>query len=482
MVLKLYEHQNIALPILKKMEENGKGGILADHMGLGKTITMSMFLFNNKLKDKYKTDLIVCPLSLIKQWKRELKRVYKSKGKKPNILLYHGNNRREFLKEQIDKLDFVLTTYNILGTDDLYKKKWGRVVLDESHTIKNGIKKSVKCAEGAYRIGRKSIYNWCITGTPFNNGIEDLMSQCKFIGTYPYNKKFWWDNEGKNAEELHKWKDKFVLCRTKDKLLTKPIYYDINIQPTEKETKFINKLRSNAQKKYNKWKQSIGIKKIQLQGQILSLIQRLRIVSNSYYCGCNGIEIDKITKENSKVDSIIEKLDIELFDNNPSESIVVFSQFTSFLNLLEIVIKERLVGVTVTQFTGSMSGKNRDQIIYDFTTSKEPRIILVSLLAGGCGLNLLPCSKVFLCEPYYNPFLEKQAEERVHRLGQTQQVYIYRFYMINSVETWVNKIKDKKNYLASSLNFIPTDIVPKDFSFNDLSELFSDLVSFVKKK
>ena len=483
MSLELYEHQNMALPILRNMEKNGKGGFLADHMGLGKTITMAMFLLINKLRDEYKTDLIVCPLSLIKQWKRELKRVYKTKGLKPKILIYHGDNRIILLKNNKKDLDFVLTTYNILGTDELSKNKWGRVVLDESHTIKNGTTKKVKCAEGAYKVSRKSRYNWCITGTPFNNSIKDIISQCKFIGTYPYNKKEWWDNEGKNKKELDKWREQFVLRRTKEHLLKPPIYHDIKIKPTKKETKFINKLRSNAQKKYDKWKESIGTKKIKLQGQILSLIQRLRIVSNSYYCGDENIEVDTITEENSKVHTMVEKLDVELFaEDNPSESIVVFSQFTSYLNLLERVIEERLVGVTVTQFTGSMSSKDRDIVVNDFITSTGPRILLVSLLAGGCGLNLLPCSKVFLSEPYYNPFLEKQAEERVHRIGQKHQVHIYRFYMINSVETWVNKVKDKKNYLASSLlNFISKDKVPVEFSFKDLSDLFSDLVGFVKE-
>ena len=142
-------------------------------------------------------------------------------------------------------------------------------------------------------------------------------------------------------------------------------------------------------------------------------------------------------------------------------------------------MEEILPGIEIMKFTGSLSSDERDEVITDFTTSDNPRILLISLMAGGCGLNLIPCSTVILSEPYYNPFLEKQAEDRVHRLGQKNQVNVYRFSVTNSVETWINKLKDKKLFMASGFDLLSKhDSAPTEFNFNDLGELFNDLVWF----
>ena len=189
MSFRLFDHQNIALPILQRMEQEGKGGILADECGLGKTITIASHLMNNKIP-KHR-DLIVCPLSLMIQWKRELKRVYKNgKNATPKILLFHGPKRVERLTEK--KWDFIITTYSILGSGQLNKFKWGRVVLDESHNIRNGLlSKKPKAAAAAYIVGKHSKYNWCMSATPLCNRMKDIAAQCKFIGTQPYNYPNW---------------------------------------------------------------------------------------------------------------------------------------------------------------------------------------------------------------------------------------------------------------------------------------------------
>ena len=476
MTLTLYQHQNIALPALKRMENKGKGGFLADSMGLGKTVTMAMHLMRNKLPGK--KDLIVCPLSLMKQWRREIERVYKASNfGKPKILYFHGSKRMKKLDEK--KWDYVITTYSVIGAGQLNRKKWGRVVLDESHTIKNGLQtKKPKCAVAAFEIGKRSKYNWCITGTPFNNRINDLASQCKFIGTAPYNDPKWWKINSDNQEELAKWRKKFVLRRTKDNILKPPIYHNIEVTPTRRERLLVDKLRGQAKEKFENWKKAKGLEKIKFQGQILGLIQRLRVVSNSYYCGENDIDVDDVLEENAKVDDMINLLEEKVYED-PSNSVVVFSQFTSYLDVIEKVIEEVLPGIEVMKFTGSLSSDERDEVVTDFTTSDNPRILLISLMAGGCGLNLIPCSTIVLSEPYYNPFLEKQAEDRVHRLGQKNQVNVYRFSVSNSVETWINKLKDKKLFMASGFDFLSKhDSAPTEFNFKDLGELFNDLVWF----
>lgn len=476
MSLQLYEHQNIALPRLLKMEKEGKGGFLADSMGMGKTLTMATHLMRNKISGK--KDLIVCPLSLMKQWNREIKRVYKAEElPKPRILLFHGKYRLNKLQKK--RWDFVITTYSIIGSGDLNRKRWGRVVLDESHYIKNGLQtKKPKCADAAFEIGKRSVYNWCISGTPFNNRMKDLASQCKFLGTRPYNDPKWWKKNGNDPEEVAEWRDRFVLRRTKENILKPPIYHDIEIKPTRRERLLVEKLRTEAQEKFEKWKRANGLNKITLQGQILGLIQRLRVVSNSYYCGEEKIDVDKVLRDNAKVRDMINLLDCKVCED-PTKSVVVFSQFTSYLDVLKKVIEKTMVGVEVMEFTGSMSSDERDEVVKDFITSTHPRILLISLMTGGCGLNLMPCSTVVLSEPYYNPFMEKQAEERVHRLGQKHQVNVYRFSVANSVETWINGLKQKKLYLASGLDLLCRhDRAPIEFSFADLADLFTDLVGF----
>jgi len=476
MTLTLYEHQNIALPMLERMEKKGKGGFLADAMGLGKTVTMATHLMRNKLPGK--KDLIVCPLSLMKQWKREINRVYKASNvTKPKILFFHGSKRMK--KLQAKKWDFVITTYSVIGAGQLNRKKWGRVVLDESHNIKNGLQtKKPKCAVSAFEIGKRSKFNWCISGTPFNNRINDLASQCKFIGTSPYNDPKWWQNNSDDENALANWRKTFVVRRTKENMLEPPIYHDIEVIPTRLEMEVVEKLRKEAQEKFEKWKKAKGSEKIKYQGQILGLIQRLRVVSNSYYCGEKNIDSSVVLDENSKVNDMINLLENKVYED-PSNSVVVFSQFTSYLDVLEKVIEDIMPGIEVMKFTGSLSSDERDEVVTDFTTSSNPRILLISLMAGGCGLNLIPCSTVVLSEPYYNPFLEKQAEDRVHRIGQKNQVNVYRFSVSNSVETWINKLKDKKLFLASGFDLLcKHDSAPVEFNFNDLSELFTDLVGF----
>ena len=480
MSFKLFEHQNIALPILRKMEREGKGGFLADECGLGKSITISTHLMQNKIPNLM--DLIVCPLSLMKYWKKEIRRVYKGYGKiRPKILLFHCSNRVRKLKNK--KWDFIVTSYGILGSGNLNRVNWGRIVLDESHSIRNGLsRKKHVVASAAFKISKNAKYKWCLSATPFCNNMKDIASQCKFIGTKPYNDPNWWKKEGNDPEEVQIWRKKFVLRRTKDNILTPPIYHDIEVNPTKREVILVENMRTNAQTKFEKWKCSNGLKKIKLQCQILSLIQKLRIVSDSYYSGEGYIDADKVVYENAKVNIMLETLDRKIWED-PTRSVVIFSQFTCYLSVLEKVIKKNMIGIEVMKFVGSMSSEQRDTVVNKFTKSHNPRVLLVSLMAGGVGLNLIPCATIFLSEPYYNPFLEKQAEDRVHRLGQNHQVNVYRFSMKNSVETWINRIKQKKLFIASGLNLVSRSShnqLPVDFSFKDLSDLFNDLVGFQK--
>ena len=478
------EHQLSAQNMMKNMESKGRGGFLSDACGLGKTITMSMYLITNKMMGK--TDLVVCPYSVINTWKEwltNLKNWDEVDRLTPRILVYHGP-RRHHKNNNLYNYDFVITTYAIISTGELNRKSWGRVVLDESHYIKNGLqRKAPKCARAAYEISSNALSRFCVTGTPFNNRMKDLAAQALFIGTAPYNDPSWWRDKAEDEKCMMEWRKLFMIRRTKESML-KPIKYQDNyVNPAKKEEMLVNTLRSQAAEEYKAWKMAKRLKdnieRIKIQGKLLALIQRLRIVSNSYYSGEGAVDVDDVLSNNAKVEKMINDLD-RLLDKDPKKGVVFFSQFTSFLEVFEQVIEEIIPGVEVMKFYGSMSIEERDKVVKRFNKLRTPRVILVSLMAGGVGLSLHHgSSTIMLAEPYYNPFAEQQAEERVHRLGQENQVHVYRYYMNNSVENWIHGLKQKKLTLAGGLNLVKKEVIPIDFNFDDIADLFKEHVSFI---
>jgi len=462
---------------MKNMEVYGKGGCLADAMGLGKTATMCMFLKANKFPSL--PDLIVCPVSVLQNWIREINYVkdYPTESSEPSILLYHGAKRQtELIK---GGWDYVITTYNIIGTGELNNMRWGRVVLDESHTIKNGLRSGnnkPKCAMAAFEIGKMSMKNWCISGTPFNNRLSDIGAQCHFLGTAPYDDPNWWKNPTEDAME--EWRNKFVLQRTKEGLLQEPEYHNISVSPFSEETEIVSALRSKAAENFKNWRGAHGYHRMKLKAKVLALITKLRIISNSFYCGETELNCAEVMANSSKVARMVGDFKEQILED-PKKGLVVFSQFTTFLDVIGQVIDAEMPGVEVMKFNGSMNGNQREAVVSHFNESRNPRILLISMGAGGVGLSLhRGSSTVFISEPNYNPFLEQQAEERVNRLGQDRQVRVFRYVMENSVETWINGLKMSKMSKAVNMGLVKTDVPIKSYSFNDLSELFSEFVSF----
>lgn len=482
------QHQIDAQNMMKRIEATGRGGFLADACGLGKTVEMSMFLVANKIAGK--TDLIVCPFSVLSTWEEWLVKISDWDSTKvayqPRICLYHGSTRKKRLTTG-DKFDYVITTYAIIGTGELNHKKWGRVVLDESHYIKNGLRgKAPKCALAAYAIGLNSVKNWALTATPFNNRMKDIAAQAMFIGTSPYNDPLWWKKHQDDEYYMAEWRKLHVIRRTKDNMIEKPLYHDIYVDPTETEEKLVMALRNQAAEDFKAWKiarrMGDNYQRIKLQGKILGLIQKLRIISNSYYSGTGSVNTEDVMENNAKVERMVNDLD-RAVDNDAKKGVVFFSQFTSFLEVFEQVIEIVMPGVEVLKFYGGMNKDERDVVVSRFNNARHPRVILVSLMAGGVGLSLHHgSSTVMLAEPYYNPFVEQQAEERVHRIGQHEQVNVYRYYMNNSVEKWIDGLKQKKLTLAGNLSLVNKEIIPTDFCFDDIADLFNEHVAFNNEK
>ena len=469
---------------MKRMEQNG-GGFLADSCGMGKTPTMSMYVTSNRLRDR--PDLIVCPFSVLSTWEKWLERAnnWDGKGlKNLRLLIYHGPKRKEMLRK-LHNYDFVITTYAIISTGELNGERWGRAILDESHYIKNGLqRKAPKCAKAAFRISLHSLKRWAISATPFNNRLKDVAAQAMFVGVKPYDSPEWWKDHETSKDKLTQWREGSVIRRTKDDLLAPLIHHDVCVDPSKTEEKVVDMLRARAAEEFEAWKKARRAKnnyeRMKLQGRILGLIQKLRIVSNSYFSGDGAVDAVQVLRKSAKVKRMIDDLD-RAIDRDPKKGVVIFSQFTSFLNTFEQVIEVVMPGVEVSKFYGNMNKEERDEVVSEFNNSRTPRVILVSLMAGGVGLSLHEgSSTVFLSEPYYNPFAEQQAEERVHRIGQEHQVNVYRYSMKNSVESWISGLKQKKLVLASGLNLVNNEVVPVDFNFDDIAELFQTHVAFIE--
>jgi len=500
--MKLYKHQEEALKRMKKMDREGRGGVLAFEPGLGKTLTMITHLST----DKKGTNLVISPVAVLDHWKSEIEKV--NPGNK--ILVYHGNKRNR--TELYSQWDYILTTYDIAKQAkattkgmkyELDIKIYNCIVLDEAHVIRNGLqKKSPKVCKAIYSYRSKK--RWCLTGTPINNRTMDLAALAKFLQTPKFtDKKGWHTSWNVNSEEVQEWCDKYMIVENKSNIMKPPKYHDIVIKPKQKENELIDALRDVASKKFDEWMESEKEDRIKKQAQILALIMKMRQCSDSYHVLGNLFKeksAKTLEKSSSKVEKTIEIIKKRLTfkrenvsgPKDPSNSIVVFSQFTRYLKLLKKVLlnvfPEMKEDENLWMYTGSTSKSKRDTIVNSFTSTstKGPKILLISLFSGGVGLNLKPCASIILSEPWYNPFIEKQAEDRVHRLGQDNQVNVYRLTIDNSVEKWIQGIKLKKLNIVSDINVFSGSMSnikiggmsSATFKMDDLQNLFSKHVAF----
>jgi superfamily II DNA or RNA helicase len=459
----LREYQREGLGWLHFLQKFGFGGCLADDMGLGKTVEVLSLLElrrqqremyeNGSKKEPKKNDasvnskrsapsLVVVPKSLVFNWKAEAARF----TPKLRILDHTGGFRRKSSTEHFDEYDLVITTYGTLRNDVIQLKdfQFDYVILDESQAIKNAATeqaKAVRLLRGDYRLA--------LSGTPIENHLGELWSLFEFLnpGLLGSASVFKLGGAGgKNVDEetrelLAKGLRPFILRRTKSQVakdLPEKLEQTIYCELDTKQRKLYDELREHYRQSLLGLVDTIGIQKSKIQ--VLEALLRLR------QAACHPGLIDKTRnlEPSAKLDLLIDQL-AELHDED--HKTLVFSQFTSFL----AIVKNRLdrEGITYEYLDGRT--RNRAERVERFQTDANCKLFLISLKAGGLGLNLTAAEYVFLLDPWWNPAVEAQAIDRAHRIGQTQKVFAYRLIARDTVEEKVLQLQNTKRELADAI-------------------------------
>ena len=466
----LRDFQIEGVNLLKKNEEKyGVGSVLSFQMGLGKTLTMSYFLINQRLKElPNEPDLIVVPLCVLTQWRSEMLRLKSNL----RIFIYHGPKRVELLKQIINNVDVVITTYYSFVTRELELYKWNRVVLDEAHTIRNGVqnrfKQLPKKVIGAYAMKSISKYRHCISGTPYNNRQDDVVSLMTFIG-YDCS--------------VTKFIEKFVIQKSKDDIMD-----PINTETIMVENPIGCDLSEYSQI-YNLYVRILAmiqgtrnpVKLRDLTQQSVKLLARLRLYCDimavkNYVIAEEHIDSDDEDDEEEKNPKKYEEIEFsiedklrfynssikirevynkieKLIEKVPYKKIIVFSSFVTTIDILETITNHINPDIKTFQYIGKKNKAERDLIVEEFTEIDDddtPMVLFATIGSGSCGLNLTPCSTVILVDVSMNPFDEFQAINRVHRITQTNQVNVYKFCMKDMIEEKIHmshffKIEDAKS-------------------------------------
>jgi SNF2 family DNA or RNA helicase len=421
------------------------GGILADDMGLGKTIqTLSFLQLLKERGELTKPTLIIMPTSLIGNWRDEIEKFT------PDLryLRLYGIDRAK-LFDELDSYDIILTTYQLAQRDEQrYKERsFLYIILDEAQKIKNPKTKMAVAIKSF-----KSDYRLALSGTPIENHLGELWSifdflmpgfldNLSFFRSY-YQNPIEKEHDFGRRELLNKKVAPFILRRTKSEVAEElPPKTEIIKRATfsPKQATLYENIRVTMEKKVRDVIKGKGLSRSHIT--ILDALLKLRQVC----CHPQLLKLDsaKSIKESAKLDMFLELID-EL--HSEGRKVLVFSQFTSMLSIIEEQIKKRKI--KYTKLTGAT--RKRDEAINKFTKG-DAQIFLISLKAGGVGLNLVEADTVIHYDPWWNPAVENQATDRAHRIGQDKAVFVYKLIVENSIEEQILKLQEKKKSLQDGI-------------------------------
>ena len=446
----LRDYQVSGFEFFKTLSDYQFGGILADEMGLGKTIQTIAFLLSNKDKKS----IVITPTALIYNWKNELEKFA------PTLkvgLLHAAKSERGKILDNIDNYDVILTTYTTYKNDiDKYKNiNFDYCIIDEAQNIKNPdaiITKAIKNVNAKVK--------FALTGTPIENNLMELWSIFDFIMPgYLYNKskfKSIFVNNDKNIIELKNLIKPFILRRTKKEVITE--------LPDKIEQKIIIDLEKEHKRAYKGYVNLIT-RKIKENNQdnitVFSYLTKLRQL-----CLSPELMVKNYQGKNSKLDVLI-----NIINDSSDEKILVFSQFTKVLEVIGKRLNEE--NISYSYLDGKTSAKDRVKLVEEFNTNNN-KVFLISLKAGGTGLNLTSANIVVHFDPWWNPAVEDQASDRAHRIGQKNVVNVIKLIAKGTAEERVINLQETKKELIEDVinGNLDNSSTLKNLSKDDIIDLF----------
>ena len=448
------------------LSEINAGALLADDMGLGKTlqtITFIAYQLEKKFTDKF---IIVCPSSLIYNWKNELEKFL------PNASVYTyygaGRNFNEYEKSQSN---IIITAYSTIRTDvDLFKSiLWNTIILDESHNIKTLYAQTTKAVHQVIAKNRIAL-----SGTPIMNNTFDLYAQLNyllpaFLGSQEFFRQEYVipidkNKNEKKMEALQKLTAPFILRRTKQQVAT-----DL---PEKTELTLWCEMEDEQRAIYEQIKASIKqsvFLNIKNEGLAKSKLNVLQGIIKLRQACCSPIllkQADIESKQSIKIKILID----EICNNLSKNKVLIFSQFKEMLYLIADKLEQN--NISYFRFDGDTPVPERQRMVSEFQeTDSTIQVFLMSLKTGNAGINLTAADYVFLVDPWWNTAIQDQAIDRTHRIGQTKNVFAYKMICKNTIEEKIIQIQSKKQATSDALIIAEENFV-KNLSQEDIAFLF----------
>ncbi|MCO7137407.1 SNF2 family helicase [[Clostridium] leptum] len=459
MTVQLWDYQTSGVKWMKALERYGMGGILADEMGLGKTLQATTLIASGKGKGR---TLIVCPTSLVYNWKSEVRRF----APELSVCVVSGNaeQRAPMIKEA--KEDVMITSYDLLRRDiSLYRNiHFHYCFIDEAQYIKN------HQTQNAISVKQVSAdIRYALTGTPVENTPGDLWSIFDFImpgylGPYDRFKHKLetpiLSGDEDAADCLRRLTSPFILRRMKKDVLDQ--------LPPKLETAMACGMTTEQRKLYaaylakarNQFETEMGDGGEKNRIRMLALLTRLRQL-----CAHPGLFVDHYRGGSGKLDLLLELIQDGMLEGH---RILIFSQFAQMLHLISDTLQD--MGISHFLLEGNTPSQERVKMVESFNKG-EAAVFLLSLKAGGTGLNLTGADTVIHFDPWWNPAVENQATDRAHRIGQKKVVHVIRLYAENSVEERILDLQNRKRALIDQL--ISSGDGAGGLDLEDLRHLFS---------
>lgn len=448
------------------LHELATGGILADDMGLGKTVqTISLMLWlKGKFKDQKLTHLVIAPTSVVPNWLLEIEKF----GPSLNAMVWHGPDRHA-LQDQLSEYDVVITSYALMRRDEefLTKIHFHSVILDEAQHIKNPMSATARAVKKL-----NSERRMALTGTPIENRLSEIWSIFDFVSPgllgdlSRFEEKFARPIDRGDQEAAAKLRaaiHRFVLRRTKAEVakdLPPKIEQDIIVPLADEQSKLYKQILRQVRESVLSEVEKQGVAKSQIQ--ILAALTRLRQVA----CDPRLMKLEGAWNEelSGKLSALKEIMQEAVAGGH---RVLIFSQFVEMLKLIRNVLEAE--GITHEWLTGDT--KDRMARVDRFNNDESISAFLISLKAGGTGLNLTGADTVIHFDPWWNPAVEDQATDRAHRIGQKRTVSVYRLIAKDSVEEKILQLSEKKRELMT--NVLNTEAPMKGLTKQDVDDLFS---------